>query len=139
MTIQQKQLVRQSLPGIQEIAGPLALLFYGRLFELDPSLRPLFRQDIEIQGRKLTDILTAVVENLEQFESLAPTLRAMGQKHAGYGVRPENYETVERALTWALGRALDSGFPPELKVAWVSVIRAISDGMKAGAAELAPG
>jgi hemoglobin-like flavoprotein len=136
MTREQKQLVRESFPDIREMAGPVALLFYGRLFALDPTLRPMFRQDIELQGRKLMDMLTAVVDNLDHFEGLAPTLRALGQKHAGYGVRPEHYETVAQALMWALGQALDTQFYPELRAAWLAIIEAVSRGMKNGAAEL---
>ena len=86
MTAEQKQLVRESFPAVREVAGPVSKLFYGRLFALDPSLRPMFRQDIELQGRKLMDMLTAVVDSLDHFEGLAPVLRALGQKHVGYGV-----------------------------------------------------
>jgi hemoglobin-like flavoprotein len=136
MTPEQKQLIRESFPAIREMAGPVSLLFYGRLFALEPALRPMFRQDIELQGRKLMDMLTAVVDNLDQFEGLAPTLRALGQKHAGYGVRPEHYQTVARALIWALGQALDTQFYPELRSAWLAIIEAVSLSMKKGAAEL---
>lgn len=138
MTPEQKQLIRESFPAIREMAGPVSLLFYGRLFALEPALRPMFRQDIELQGRKLMDMLTAVVDNLDQFEGLAPTLRALGQKHAGYGVRPEHYQTVARALIWALGQALDTQFYPELRSAWLAIIEAVSLSMKKGAAELPP-
>jgi len=138
MTPEQKQLIRESFPAIREMAGPVSLLFYGRLFALDPALRPMFRQDIELQGRKLMDMLRAVVENLDHFEGLAPTLRALGQKHAGYGVRPEHYQTVTQALIWALGQALDTQFYPELKSAWLAIIEAVSLSMKKGAAELLP-
>jgi hemoglobin-like flavoprotein len=136
MTPRQKQLIRESFTGIREMAGPVSLLFYGRLFALDAALRPMFRQDIELQGRKLMDMLTAVVDNLDHFEGLAPVLRAMGQRHAGYGVRPEHYQTVSQALIWALGQALDTEFYPELKAAWLAIIEAVSLGMKEGAAEL---
>ena len=138
MTPEQKQLIRESFPAIREMAGPVSLLFYGRLFALEPALRPMFRQDIELQGRKLMDMLTAVVDNLDQFEGLAPTLRALGQKHAGYGVRPEHYQTVARALMWALGQALGTQFYPELRSAWLAIIEAVSLSMKKGAAELPP-
>jgi len=136
MTLQQKQLVRESFPAIREVAGPLSLLFYGRVFELDPSLRPMFRQDIVLQGRKLMDMLTAVVDNLENLDGLEPVFRAMGQRHAGYGVLPQHYPTVERALIWALGQALESDFDPELRSAWLSVINHIGTVMLQGAAEL---
>ena len=134
MTASQKQYIRMSFPVIAEVLGPVALLFYGRLFQLDPSLKPMFRSDIEVQGRKLMDMLTAVVKHLDDFERLEGTLRALGQRHAAYGVRPEHYDTVQRAFLWALGQTLDVEFYPEVRAAWKSVLTEVGDVMKAGAA-----
>ena len=136
MTASQKRLVKESFAGIREISGPVALLFYGRLFEIDPSLRPMFRQDIELQGRKLMDMLTAVVDNIDGLEGLAPKLQALGQRHAGYGVKPEHYGTVSKALIWALAQALGPELDAEVKAAWTAVIDLVSAGMKEGAAQL---
>ena len=132
------RMVRGSFPAIAGVSGPVAALFYGRLFELAPHVRPLFRQDIAVQGRKLMDMLTTLVGNLDRFDELEPLLKAMGQRHAGYGVRPEHYETVRSALIWAFGIALEEEFTPELKSAWSAVIEAVSAVMKEGAAELLP-
>lgn len=136
MTSQQKQLVRESFRNVREVAGPVALLFYGRLFELDPSLRPLFHQDIRLQGRKLMDMLTTVVDSLDHLEDLGPTLRALGQRHVGYGVRLEHYDTLKSALIWALSQALQPDFYPDVRAAWTAVIDAINTVMKEGASEV---
>ena len=55
MNPQQQRLIRESFPEIRPMSGPVSLLFYPRLFALDPSQRPMFRQDIEVHGRKLMD------------------------------------------------------------------------------------
>jgi hemoglobin-like flavoprotein len=136
MTTEQKRLVRESFQSISDSLGPLALLFYARLFELDPALRPMFHQDIVIQGRKLMSMLTAVVENLDDLDQMAPALRAMGQRHTGYGVQPEHYQAVKGALLWTLGQVLDTDFYPEVKTAWTAVIDAISTAMQTGAAQI---
>src|SRR5712672_3226815 len=112
MTATDKRLVRASLPSIAELSGPIAMLFYGRLFQMDPRLRPMFKQDIEVQGRKLMDMLTALTTNLNDFGGLIPVLKALGQRHAGYGVRPEHYQLVTDSLIWALGTALENEFDP---------------------------
>jgi len=138
MTPREKQLVRESFPAIREAAVPLALLFYGRLFQLNPALRPLFHQDISVQSRKLMDMLIAVVDSLDHFKELEPMLRAMGQRHAGYGVRLEHYATLKSALLWAFGQGLGAEFFPDVRAAWTAVIDAISAAMMAGAAELPP-
>jgi hemoglobin-like flavoprotein len=134
-----QRLVRESFAQITELAGPIAMLFYGRLFDLDPKLRPMFKQDIGLQGVKLMEMLRVVTQNLEHFEELIPQLKALGQRHAGYGVRLEHYEEVEAALMWAIGKALDRDFYPEMKAAWMAVIGSLSAVMKEGAAELPSG
>ena len=50
MTERQKQIVAETFPLIREIAIPVSLLFYGRLFDLDPSLRRLFHIDMKEQS-----------------------------------------------------------------------------------------
>ena len=136
MTSQEKRLVRAGFAEISEMAEPVALLFYGRLFELDPKLRPLFVQDIRVQSRKLMDMLAIAVNSLDKLEDLAPALRALGQRHAGYGVLPEHYATLQNALLWAFGQAMPGGLSPESKGAWRALIEAISAYMRDGAAEL---
>jgi hemoglobin-like flavoprotein len=132
MTRQEVQLIRDSFPSVREIARPLAMLFYGRLFELEPALRPMFRGDIEKQGVKLMDMLAAVVDSVDRLEELTPVLRAMGQRHAGYGVEDRHYAIVRQAFVWALGHALD-GPDPALKEAWGKVIGQVGEEMLRGA------
>jgi hemoglobin-like flavoprotein len=136
MTARAKQQIRESFPGVQEVAGPLSLLFYGRLFERNPALRPLFHGDIAKQGLKLMQMLTAVVENLDQFETLTPVLHAMGQRHVAYGVNPEHYQAVGESLLWAMAQAFGSDFDAETKQAWQTVVGEVSTVMKEGAARL---
>jgi len=136
MSPAQIQAVRESYRGIAELANPIALLFYGRLFQMDSSLRPMFKQDIGVQGRKLMDMLSALTTNLHQFEELVPVLKALGQRHAGYGVKPEHYELVSASLLWAFGTALQGDFTTEARAAWRAVIDSVAKVMKEGAAEL---
>lgn len=133
MTPREKQLIRESFVSIREVAGPLSLLFYGRLFAMEPGVRPLFQNDISKQGMKLMEMLTAVVEHLDQVEELTPVLHAMGQRHAGYGVLPAHYAMVEAALLWSMGQALGATFDAEVKSAWRTVIGAVSQAMQEGA------
>ena len=136
MTPAQKQLVRDSFPSIAALSKPISMLFYGRLFQIDPALRPMFKQDIEVQGRKLMDMLTALTTNLDHFDDLVPMLKALGQRHAGYGVRPEHYPLVTKSLIWAFAVARDRDFYRELREAWSTVVEMAATVMKDGDAEL---
>jgi hemoglobin-like flavoprotein len=136
MTSRQKQLIRETFPAIREVAGPLVQLFYGRLFQIAPSVRPMFRNDIGIQARKFSDMLEALVEGLEDFDQQRPALRAMGLRHVAYGVVPAHYDTLSAAFLWALGHMLYPDLSPESKDAWAALIAEVSSTMQAGAAEL---
>jgi hemoglobin-like flavoprotein len=133
MTPEQRRLVRQSFEVLREQGGPVSLLFYGRLFELDPSARRLFHNDLALQGRKLVDTLETVTQSLDRFDAIRPRLADLGRQHAGYGVRAEQYDTIVTALLWALGQALGADFDPLTRDAWNTALQAVTAAMKEGA------
>jgi Hemoglobin-like flavoprotein len=106
MTPTQRRLVRQTVGSLRDQAGPVSLLFYGRLFELDPSARRLFHNDLELNGRKVIETLNWMAESLDRFDAMTDRLAELGRQHAGYGVRPDQYESVIAALLWAIAQAL---------------------------------
>jgi len=108
-------------------------LFYGRLFEIAPQLRPLFRLEIAQQSRKLLDMLTTIVGAIDNFEALRPRLGELGHKHVAYGAKPEHYESLRVALLWAMGNALDLEFDRETKAAWAQLLGMVSTAMIEGA------
>ena len=83
-----------------------------------------------MQARKIVDTLATVTESLDRFESMRRRLAELGRQHAGYGVRPDQYETVSAALIWAIGQALGPDFDPPTKEAWRAVLADICEAMK---------
>ena len=130
MNSKQIQLVQTTWRQVQPVADDAAALFYTRLFDVDPSLKPMFRGDMKEQGRKLMAMITFAVNGLSRLDSLMPGLRALGQRHAGYGVRDEHYDTVASALIWTLEKGLGAAFTREVKAAWVAAYTALSSTMK---------
>lgn len=128
----QAMLIRDSFEQVKLAPQAIVMLFYGRLFDLDPSLRQLFKIDMKLQSKKLADTLGAVVDAAGQLDALIPTLRQLGRAHATYGVLPEHYDTVRQALLWALGQALQEDFDTETRAAWDGVLRFCSREMIAG-------
>src|SRR5882724_9338531 len=98
MTDEQIHLLRKSFNAIEAQTHVAALVFYRRLFALDPSLRPLFKTGIEEQSRKLIDMLGLALSLLKMPDTLEVELRELGARHQTYGVRDEHYETVGRAM-----------------------------------------
>lgn len=137
MTLNEIIIVQGTFAQVAPIAEVMAELFYGRLFEIDPTLKPMFHGDMEEQGLKLMRMLAVAVKGLDRLHEILPAVREMGRRHAGYGVRDEHYDTVASALLWTLGKGLADEFTPEVKSAWVSVYTLLADAMKSGAMEQA--
>lgn len=133
-TLRQKRLVRQSFESVSEYSDSVVTLFYGRLFELAPQVRPLFKIDIREQAAKLMDTLTSLVDALDRFEELRGFLWELGRRHAEYKVEPAHYQVLVQALTWAFAQALGLEFDRETRLAWEQLLNAVSEVMIAGAA-----
>jgi hemoglobin-like flavoprotein len=130
MTPSQVELIRASWTAVEPIQDVAATLFYDRLFELDPSLRRLFRRtDMAQQKKILMQTLTVVVKSLDRLDQLVPAIEALGRRHAGYGVRETHYDTVGEALLWTLGQGLGDGFTPELRDAWTEAYTTLASVM----------
>ena len=137
MTSRQIDLVQQSFRLIQPIIDDAAILFYERLFELDPSLRQMFQRPRREQARLLTQTLNVVVKGIDRPDQLRGAVQALGQRHAGYGVRDEHYETVGQALLWTLESGLKNAFTSEVRDAWVAAYSWLAFTMQRAAAAYA--
>ena len=120
MTPQQITLIQESWRTVLPISDTAAELFYSRLFALDPSLKPLFKGDMKMQGRKLMSMLGMVVSGLSSFDRLAPAVKELGRRHNGYGAQPAHYQTVAEALLWTLKQGLGDAFTEETEIAWAT-------------------
>jgi hemoglobin-like flavoprotein len=137
MTPDQKTLVQESFKSVAPIADTAAKLFYQKLFELNPELEPLFKGDMEEQGKKLMKMIATAVNGLDHLEELVPAVQDLGVRHVGYGVKDKDYDTVGEALIWTLQQGLGDSFTPEVQEAWIAVYGVLSDTMKGAAAEAA--
>lgn len=117
MTPHQIELVQSSFSLVEPIIEPAAMMFYDRLFQLDPSLRPMFRTPQAEQARKLAHVVTAVVKSLSRPQQILPAVEELGRRHSNYGVRPEHYATVGAALLSTLQSGLGEAFTAEVREA----------------------
>ncbi len=135
MDSQQKALVRAGFAKVAPIAAQAADMFYAPLFEIDPALRPLFKGDIKQQGAKLMGVLAVAVANLDRLEVILPSVRELGRRHAGYGVKDSDYGTVAAALLDTLATTLGDSFTPEAREAWTACYSTLAGVMQNAAAE----
>lgn len=133
MTPEQKQLVKSSWDKVKPISQRTAALFYGRLFEVYPEVKPMFKGDMAEQGRMLMSMINTAVQALDNLDSITAPLRNMGARHAGYGVRDGDYDKVADALLWTLEQGLQDDFTAEVKDAWAAVYGLLAGVMQEGA------
>src|ERR1700738_1076319 len=88
MTPEHVRLVQQSFANVAPISDQAAVIFYDRLFEVAPSVKPMFPVDMTEQRKKLMATLAVVVNGLSTLEAVLPAARAPAQRHVRYGANP---------------------------------------------------
>jgi nitric oxide dioxygenase len=131
-------LVRHSFRQLLRVSAPATALFYARLFELAPALRPLFRGDMADQGEKLMQALALAVHSLERLATLRPAIHRLGAQHRAAGAREEHYAKVGTALLWTLEKALGADFTPATRLAWEKTYALFAATMIEGARRARP-
>lgn len=124
------ELVQGSFAKVAPIAEQAAEIFYTKLFEADPSLKPLFKGDMKEQGKKLMTMIATAVNGLSNLEAIVPAVQDLGKRHVDYGVEPGHYDTVGAALIDTLEAGLGDDFTPEVKAAWIEVYTVLATTMK---------
>lgn len=92
--------------------------FYGLLFEKHPNLRPMFKNDLQAQGRKLVALIHTAVASLEQLDELIPAIRKLGREHRDYQVKNSDYVLVRECLLQSLQETLGEHDNEDAMIAW---------------------
>ena len=135
LTPYQKDNIRESFALAAPNADQVAVHFYALLFANDPSLRPLFAHtDMAGQRKALMQTLAVVVASLDKLDTLVPAVQALGRRHAGYGVRDEDYETVGATLLQTFEDLLGDAFTRDVREAWTAAYGLLAGIMRDAAA-----
>ena len=139
MEQRQVDLVRASFARLPQDAEAVGMLFYAVLFKIDPELRPLFKGNLNRQSELLVTMIATAVDNLDRLDLVLTAVQDLGRRHARYGIKDVDYDTVETALLLTLAQALGSEFSPDVRQAWIACYRTLAEVMKtAGSESLRP-
>jgi hemoglobin-like flavoprotein len=122
----QIKLVQDSFAKVAPISEQAAVLFYDRLFEVAPSVRAMFPDDMKEQRKKLMATLALVVNGLTNLEAVLPAASALAKRHVSYGAKAEHYPVVGGALLWTLEKGLGDAWTPEVSDAWIAAYGTLS-------------
>lgn len=130
MNAEQVKLLRETFKSIEPMGQETGEMLYTKLFEIDPSLKPLFKGDLKTQAKMIMTAIGLAVAGLDQPDNLGQQVKALGTRHVNYGVQPRDVNTFGAALIWALEQTLGPAFTPEVKEAWVAAYGVLSVAMR---------
>src|SRR5258708_30831195 len=94
LSSEHRAIVTATFREIIPISDTFVHMFYNRLFELKPTVKPLFNSSIDDQGPKLIAMLVILVKSLDRLDDLVPAIQALSKRHVKYGVAQEDYPVV---------------------------------------------
>src|SRR5688572_29285423 len=116
MTTNEIHLVKHSWSVVERIDPVVAGgIFYKRLFESAPYLKPMFSESIPVQSKKLMTMIGYVINRLDKLDTILEDIKQLARRHVKYGVQEQHYELVGAALLWTLERALAALWTNEVK------------------------
>ncbi|MEZ5292389.1 MAG: protein kinase [Vicinamibacterales bacterium] len=125
--------LEESFAKLTPRAADLAARFYARLFERYPSVKPLFAHtSMRRQQQHLVGALTLVIDHLRSPDQSEPHLRALGERHAGYGAFPSHYPAVTGVLVDTIREMLGADWNDEVESAWHEGLDAVAGAMMQG-------
>ena len=113
----------------------------NRLFELEPEAKTIFGFDVSsdvsselAKSPRFTKHAKYFIQMIDKalgmlgpdIELLTEILLDLGKKHVGYGVKPEYFPSMGRALIYSVKEQLGEKYTDETKDAWVEVYGALS-------------
>ena len=126
MTPEQKRLAQRAFGQLLPLADLLSVMFYSRLFEIDPALRKLFTHNMADQGHALMTMLQLSIEGLDATADVTYALQQLGARHNAYGVQPDQYATIQSALLWTMAQGLGAAYTAEVEAALRAMLEAFS-------------
>lgn len=113
-------------------------VFYRRLFDAAPAVRPLFPDDMRKQKTMLLGALVLLRKSLRDLEAIVPKLRELGARHVGYGAQPEHYPVVGAVLIASLAEVAGDAWSARFEHAWTTAYGIVAATMLEGAATAEP-
>ena len=109
-------------------------VFYGRLFQAAPGVKPLFANtDLQRQKAMLLGALVLLRKSLRNLDAIVPKLRELGARHVAYGALPEHYPVVGSVLIASMAEIAGDDWRPGYETAWAEAFSIVSGAMIDGA------
>ena len=96
-------------------------VFYGRLFDVNPSSRKLFKENASTQARVLQAIISTALSQLHDPTTFGKTMTQLAHVHVKRGVKAVQFGIAGDVLLWSLAHSLRSVWTDDMRQSWVKL------------------
>ncbi len=115
------EIVKSTVPVLEEHGTKITKAFYKRMFEHHPELLNYFNHTNQQRGsqpKALANSIIAAGKHIDRLEEILPVVKQIGHKHRALSIRPEHYPIVGENLLAAIKEILSDAATEEILQAW---------------------
>ena len=129
LTQSQIDLVKATVPVLEQYGTQITKVFYTNLFNDHPELLDIFNQTNQTQGRQQTALamtVLAAAKHIEHLADLLPQVTQISHKHRALQIKPEHYPIVGEHLLRAIKEVLGDAATTDILAAWAAAYEEIA-------------
>ncbi|MGB2741009.1 MAG: NO-inducible flavohemoprotein [Cognaticolwellia sp.] len=116
-------IVKSTIPLLENAGPALTTYFYQRLFSHNPELKDIFNMSNQDTGRQqvaLFEAIAAYAKNIENLSALTTAVERIAQKHTSFNIQAAHYAVVGHHLIETLRELAPDAFTADVEEAWTN-------------------
>ena len=126
----EKDVVKETVPVLQDKGVEITSNFYARMFKQHPELKNMFNQtnqQLGLQSTALAQSVLAAAVNIDHLEAILPVVKEIAYKHCALQVPPAGYDIVGENLIAAIKEVVGLDDDHEIIKTWKKAYQEIAD------------
>lgn len=95
--------------------------FYARLFDVNPSCRPLFISGLKVQGKFLVKMISLAISLLDDEVKFQQKMESLADAHNNRGIKAIEYGMIGDVLFFSLHHCLGAHYTAQVHCGWVAI------------------
>ncbi len=116
-------IIKSTIPLLENAGPALTGHFYQRLFTHNPELQDIFNMANQHSGRQqvaLFEAIAAYAKNIENLAVLTTAVERIAQKHTSFNIKAPHYAVVGHHLIETLRELASDAFTADVEEAWTA-------------------
>lgn len=116
-------IIKSTIPLLENAGPALTEHFYQRMFSLNPELQDIFNMANQHSGRQqvaLFEAIAAYAKNIENLTALTTAVERIAQKHTSFNIKADHYAIVGHHLIETLRELASDVFTADVEEAWTT-------------------